>query len=170
MVFFILFTEICCMAKFRLLTLEELQALEKDFIEFLVINGVTADEWEKLKKENVGKAEQIVILFSDVVFETIFRKVEYLEWRSPKEIRSFQCLPHKIVLVGLKAPEDSNADFTEQEFIQQAMRKPDSSFQVYTTEKEYAKEREIELFEMTKIGCTISDGKLFKAICLAFPE
>ena len=80
------------MAKYRLLTLDELQELEHEFINYLILNGIEAKEWEKLKTEDKPAAEKIVELFSDVVFEKIFRKVEYLEQRNSKEIRCFQCL------------------------------------------------------------------------------
>ena len=45
------------MAKYRLLSSDELKALEKEFVEYLVVNGITADEWERLKKEENDKAK-----------------------------------------------------------------------------------------------------------------
>jgi hypothetical protein len=158
------------MAKYRLLTIDELQALEKEFIDFLILNGIEAKDWEKLKVNDKPAAEKVIELFSDVVFEKIFRKVEYLEQRSTKEIRSFQCLPDKLVLVGIKAPASSHADFNNPDYISSVIKNPTEEFDVYTSEKVYAVQREVELFEMTQTGCTISDGKLFKAICLIFPH
>jgi hypothetical protein len=157
------------MAKYRLLSIDELQALEKEFIDFLILNGIEAKDWEKLKMNDKPAAEKVIELFSDVVFEKIFRKVEYLEQRSTKEIRCFQCLGDKLVLVGIKAPAGSNADFNNSEYISSIMKNPAEEFDVYTSEKVYSKQREVELFDMTQAGCTISDGKLFKAICLIFP-
>lgn len=158
------------MAKYRILSLEELQALEKEFISYLILNGIDAGDWEKLKKEDKPAAEEIVEQFSEAVFEKIFRKVEYLEWISPKEIRTFQCLREKIVLVGIKATPESEADFTNPDYIKRTLENPQRDFKIYSTEKEYNKQREEELFEMTTYGCVISDGKLFKALCLSFPQ
>ena len=153
--------------KFRLLAKDELQALEKEFIDYLVVNGITASDWEKMKVDQHEKAEEIVMLFSDVVFESIFRKVQYLEFRQAREIICFQCLPDKLVLVGMKAGDSPEVDFNSQEFINKAMVDPPSDLQVYTTNKPYKKTREIELFEMTLAGCIISDGRVFKALCLS---
>lgn len=158
------------MAKYRILTLDELQGLEKEFVEYLILNGIHADDWEKLKRENVDSANKVIELFSDVVFETIFRKVEYLEERSAKEVRSYQCLADKMVLVGIKAEAGSTANFNNPEYIKEVINNPRETFDVYTSEKAYRKQREVELFEMTETGCTISDGKLFRAICLTFPK
>lgn len=35
--------------KYRRLTAEELSGLEKEFVHYLIINGIDAQEWEKLK-------------------------------------------------------------------------------------------------------------------------
>ena len=155
------------MPKYRSLSLEELHALEKEFVEYLILNGIIADDWEKLKKDDRDKADQIIDLFSDVVFESIFRKVEFLEFRKAKELRTYQCLADKLILVGMKADPLSDTDFTDPAYIQKASQAPPDSLKVYTIEKPYSKERELELFEMTEAGCMISDGRTFKILCLA---
>ncbi|MBV6645873.1 MAG: hypothetical protein KI790_10510 [Cyclobacteriaceae bacterium] len=148
--------------KYRRLTTDELEALEKEFVEYLVVNGITADEWERLKEEENDKAEQILELFSDVVFEGIMRKVQFLEYRSVREIRTFQCLPDKLIYAGLVAKEGSEVDFTQSKEINKTQ-----DISIQTSEKPYHKERELELFEMTNQGCEISDGTWFKKIMLA---
>ena len=57
--------------KFRRLTNEELQELEKEFVQFLVSNTVTADDWEKIKEDNPERAEGLIEIFSDIVFEKV---------------------------------------------------------------------------------------------------
>ena len=154
------------MPKYRLLTTEELHELEKEFVEYLVINGLDSDKWTELNANDPEAAAKVVALFSDVVFEGIMRKVNYLEFRAPDQLMAFQCLPDKLVLVALEAPEGS--DLTNPEFYQQAMSGQVDGIRAYTTDKAYSKPREEELFAMTEKGCTISeDGALFKALCMA---
>ena len=156
------------MPKYRLLTIEELNDLEKEFIDFLVINGVTADEWEKLKKDEKEKAEKILEQFSDVVWEGVLRKTKFLEHRSPQEIRAFQCLNGKIILMGLKI-EDQSIDLRTKEGYAQLKDNPPKS-SVYTTEKIYTKKREEEMFSLIQSGANLSDGELFKSIALLVAE
>lgn len=144
--------------KYRMLTNDELQELEKEFIEFLVLNGIVADDWEKIKKEEKQVAENLIILFSDVVIEGSMRKIKFLEFRHRNEILMFQCLPEKIVLVGLES-SDKSVDFSKDELLNLA-ESPDLS--VYTKEKDYKESREMELFKMVQNGSMISDGSLFK--------
>ncbi len=158
------------MAKYRPLSLEELQELETEFVNYLILNGIIAEDWEKLKKEEPSKASHIIELFSDMVFETILRKIRFLEFREPKEIRTFQCLDEKLVMVGMKADPSSDADFTDPSYIQRSAQNASDRLNIYFKEKAYTKTREQELFEMTEAGCLISDGKLFKTLSLAIPK
>lgn len=153
--------------KYRRLTREELEPLEKDFIDFLVVNGITADEWEKMQKETPDTCTQVIDQFSDVVFEGIMRKVQYLELRTPTSLKVFQCLPDQLVLVGMDAPDDSGANFMDSSYLQKAAETPPEGLKVYTKTKSYADAREKELFDMTQKGCTITDDRLFKALCLS---
>ncbi len=155
------------MSDYRLLSLEELQEMENEFVNYLVVNGIAAEDWERMKNIEPAKAERLIELFSDMVFETIMRSVQFLEYREKKELITFQCLGDKLVLVGMKAEEDTDADFTSQEYIKKAMVSPPDGLKVYTSEKKYQKKREIELFEMTQRGCFITEGNLFKTLCLA---
>ena len=41
--------------KYRYLTDQELQILEKDFVQFLVANGIDNDEWVRVNKESKRK-------------------------------------------------------------------------------------------------------------------
>jgi hypothetical protein len=156
------------MPKYRHLTKEELDALQKEFVEFLVVNGITADKWTAIKEHKKEVAEEVIEQFSDVVWEGVLRKAKFLEHRSPQEIRTFQCLPEKIVLMGLKV-NNENIDLTTVEGFK-AVQQNTPQATVYSSEKEYNKKREEELFEMIQNGCEITDGAFFKRIALAVAE
>ena len=152
---------------YRLLSREELLELEKEFVEYLVLNGIAADDWEKMKINDHEGAERIIELFSDVVFEGILRKVQYLEYRAEDFVHTFQCLDDKLVLVAMECEGgEDEVNFMDSEFIQQAAVRPPENLIVNTNSKPYSKTRELELFDMISAGCTISDGSLFKTLCL----
>lgn len=158
------------MPEYRRLSQEELHELQKEFIEYLVINGITAEDWEQMKTSDLAKAEKVIDLFSDVVFESILRKTAFLEYRDKTSLRVFQCLEDKLVVVAMEAPGSADADFTDASYIQKAVVEPPQLLRVYTTEKAYGRKREAELFEMLQTGCVITDDKLFKTLCLALPR
>lgn len=151
--------------KYRVLTLDELQELEKEFIEFLVVNGIVAEDWEKLKKERSEKAEDLLVLFSDVVFEGILRSIQFLEFWYKDKVHCFQCLDKKMILVGMVAKENSEIDFLEWD-VSFLRTDQINSFQVFTVEKNYETEREWELFKLMETGAKKSNGALFKQLAL----
>jgi hypothetical protein len=154
--------------KYRLLTWEELLELEKEFIEFLAVNGIDGQEWSRIKGENPEKSDRFIELFSDVVFEASMRKVKFLEMRSKHHLVCFQCLEKELVAVGMRDPmQRDEIDFTDSNFIQNSASKPPGNLEVYTNTKKYDSQREIELFELTTKGAVITDNKLFNSLCLA---
>ena len=70
------------MKKYRILTLEELDLLKKDFIEFLVVNGITGEDWEEIKLINPENRDKVVELFSEVVFTKILLQTNFLELKT----------------------------------------------------------------------------------------
>lgn len=158
------------MPKYRLLNQEELASLEKEFVDYLVVNGIVADDWVKMKEAEIEQANAIIATFSDVVFEAILRKAKYLEIRGSHFIYCYQCNENQLVLVALETPESSEVDFTDSDYVARAMKNPPASLKVYSTNKPYTKTRELELFDMIQAGCAMTDDKLFKALCLVLAE
>ena len=154
------------MEKYRSLTTAELIEFEKEFISFLVVNGIEATEWEQIKQTEPKKAEAIVAQFSDVIFESIFRKTMFLEHISSKSIKCFQCLKDEFVLVGLDANADSDINFIGEQPIESIIINNTKSLQIYQTKKKYTKTREKEMFDLMEIGAKLSKGDLFKHISL----
>lgn len=150
--------------KYKRLSEEELQMLEKEFVNFLIINGITAEDWEKLKKDEPGKASEIVDHFSDVIYETWLRKINYLEMILPQEILCFYYQPGQAVLVGLSTT-DASVDFTTMTDLSEADLIK-SSTEIYTQTKVYSKTREEEMFELLEKGAKPSDEKLFNILCM----
>ena len=156
------------MAKYRHLSKDELDALQKEFVEFLVVNGITADKWIAIKEHKKEVAEEIIEQFSDVVWEGVLRKANFLDLRNQKELLTFQCLPEKLIVMGVKV-KDTDVDITTETGFEK-LKKDQLETIFYTSEKKYFKKREEELFEMIQNGCEITDGALFKRIALAIAQ
>lgn len=148
------------MSKYRVLSQEELASMEGDFVKFLVLNGIVADDWTKLKENDAEAAEGIIASFSDVVFEQILRKTAYVEHISELDIFCIQCLEDKMVLVGAKSDGSINFKSTDPSAIN------GDGVKVFTTEKKYNGDRQKEIFDLLQNGYQISEGTLFKKLCL----
>ena len=58
---------------------EELQALEKEFVAFLIVNGIEGDRWKLINETNPKEAQELVKLFSQVVWKKIIDNTKYVK-------------------------------------------------------------------------------------------
>ena len=131
------------------------------------MQSIPADSWEKMKSEEPVRVEELIEKFSDVVFEKTLSNIEYLEFKTPNDIKTFHCLPEKIVMMGLFVEGNIEVDFRGNHSSEKLMEliKNKASLKLYSAEKTYKGDRLQELFKMMENGCLISkDGALFKTL------
>ena len=149
------------MTNYRKLSLEELQLFEKEFTEYLAINGINANYWQEIKQNDINKAEKIIDSFGEVIFNSILLKIEYIEFVTPHDIKYFYYGKEKAELIGLQSQE---IDLSDNQKVIEAITNKEGKMSRYKTEKPYSQKREIELFTMLKNGCQPCDGKVFKLL------
>ncbi|MEE9439460.1 MAG: DUF6495 family protein [Saprospiraceae bacterium] len=149
------------MAKYRNLTIEELESLNEDFVKFLVLNGITGEDWVKLKEKEPENAEGICSAFSDVVFTKILTNCKYLEKHLPKFLVSIFCDKQTMYLQGIEAAESTAIDFTKKEDFEKLKSSPIEGLQKISSQKDYSKNREEEIWDMLQNGFYISDQKMY---------
>jgi hypothetical protein len=154
--------------KFRRLTNEELQELEKEFVQFLVSNTVTADDWEKIKEDNPERAEGLIEIFSDIVFEKVIGNIQYLEHRTPKNLRAYYCVSDRIYMLGILVEGESDLDLSKNdppEIMMEKLQKSGANLKVFSGEKKYKQEKALEIYALMQEGALIShDGNMFKLL------
>lgn len=150
--------------KYKRLRPEELQALEKEFVNFLASAQITGPDWEKMKEQELEKANELIEVFSDLVYDKVLRKIKFLEFRDAKTLNIFNCTEEKIKLLGLRVNESSTLDLTAPDVLSKWNQNNSGSVTVVRTEKNYSKERELEMFELLETGCLITDDKLYNLL------
>jgi hypothetical protein len=149
------------MSLYRELTIEELKHFEQEFKEFLAVNGINSDLWIELKKNDLEKVNQLISSFSDVIYNSVLLKMEYVEFATEKDIKYFYYGKDKAELIGL---ESDSVSFLDKDAVLKAIEENKVSIKAYRTNKEYTQTRESELFTMIKNGCQPSDGKMFNIL------
>ena len=76
--------------KYRRLTKEQFEELHQEFINFLATQSITGEEWTKIKAEQPKVAEEEMDIFSDLVWEGVLGKVEFLENIAPQHMYFFK--------------------------------------------------------------------------------
>jgi len=88
--------------KYERLTQEQLDEMNKEFINFLASQSITNEEWENIKTNKPQVAEDELDVFSDLVWEGVLNNVNYLEHFSPQQLFLFEFTDQHIDLIGIK--------------------------------------------------------------------
>lgn len=153
--------------KFRRLSLEELEELRSEFINFLAVNGYGADDWESFQKMNDPRHDEMILLFSDMVMEKVLVNIKFLEHRSENSLMLFNCLSEELLLTSVNITKDVGVSFNDQEAIKIVLetdRLEDGLLSHFSTTKRYTKSREEDIFELTQGGCMVITEEYYKKI------
>jgi hypothetical protein len=151
--------------KYQRLNTSELDNLREDFIRFLASQGIDAEGWQRMKSENLDGAEEIIDIYSDLVYDQALSKCVYLEHVSAKEFKAIEFRDNETWVQGIRVKSNSDINLNTdkfQESVQEGLTR--NEIEVFTAQKEYNKIREQEMFEWIKKGAYMTDDKWFKEI------
>lgn len=151
--------------KYKRLSSEELQELQPEFVNFLATNQVTADDWVNLKASNMDRVDDLIDVFSDMVFENVLKKIKYVEHVTRQDWMVFHCKEEGLHMIGIQLSDESGLDLTDPDFFEQWNAAPDSvGITMYSKESTYTEEREKIIFQLLESGCSIAEEKLFNTL------
>lgn len=152
--------------KYRMLTSEELTHLEEDLKQFLIINHVYKEEWERMNRDTPEIAKNLVGLFSDQVLQRVYENILYLEHRSKDACLVFKLGTVAIEMIGLQK-KDANStlvNFETPESIHDALTIYPKEIGFFKHTKAYSKQREEEIHQMVEQGCVKSSDEFWKLL------
>ncbi|NJB35908.1 DUF6495 family protein [Croceivirga sp. JEA036] len=148
--------------KYRRLTKEQLEELHQEFINFLATQSITATEWEQLKKDKPAVAEEELDVFSDLIWEGVLNKVNYLENISERHMHLFHLEEKEMKLISVKVM-NPEIDLRTKEGFGWFKKNWQSDFVEYlTASKAYSHDKNVDKFELIKQGAVITKGELYQ--------
>lgn len=148
--------------KYARLSISDLKDLEKEFIEFLILNGIVAEDWESIKKEKKDKAELIIDQFSDTVWEGILRKTDMLELRR-KDFLTLCYTKENVLYTLVIKSNDENIDFTLDKDIEKVITEMDNH-EVTVRQDIITRPVTEQLFDFIKVGFYITKEEKYKSL------
>tara|TARA_R110002051_G_scaffold268573_1_gene328612 strand:- start:605 stop:1075 length:471 start_codon:yes stop_codon:yes gene_type:complete len=147
--------------KYTRLTKQQLEELHKEFINFLATQSITAEEWESIKANKPDVAEEEIDVFSDLVWEGVLTKVEFLENISAQNMHLFQLTNKEMKLISVKVM-NPNIDLSTAEGFEWFKKNWQSDFVEYlTASKAYTDDKNLDKFALIKQGAVITKGDLY---------
>lgn len=150
--------------KYRQLSKEQFLELHNEFSKFLATQQIDVHEWEQIKKEKPEMAEEELNIFSDVVWEGVLSKTNYLEHISEHHINLFKCDENEISRLYIQLKDTSKSFLNSEDFDWFINNPLNEVFEYFRATKSYNSERNMELFKLIEMGSEISKGDLYNAI------
>ncbi|NNF21223.1 MAG: hypothetical protein HKN67_04730 [Saprospiraceae bacterium] len=151
------------MPRYRLLSNNELKHFEKEFIGFLVVNGIQPDLWQRMKEENSNEVEKIVELFSEVIFENIARKTRYLAYINSSQLFVFNFEKDKGCLLIVETDSPPMPTCRSENEILQYIQNHEENLLITFQEKDYIESREEEVFRMMQ-SCMLINSNVYDTL------
>lgn len=147
--------------KYRQLTKEQFEGLHQEFALFLASQSIDVKEWNQIKNEKPTVAEDEMNVFSDVVWDDVLTKTNYVEHFSETSANLFKCDATEIHRIVIKI--NWNINLLTQDGFEWLMKNPmDNSVDIFKGSKVYQSERNLEIFDLIEKGSNISKGEIFE--------
>ncbi|WP_086477750.1 MULTISPECIES: DUF6495 family protein [Arenibacter] len=148
--------------KYTRLTKEQLEELHQEFINFLATQSITAEEWETIKKERPHVAEEELDVFSDLIWEGVLSKVQFVENISAQHMHLFHMEEKEMKLISVKVM-NPEVDLKTKEGFAWFKKNWQSDFVEYlTASKAYGEDKNLDKFNLIKQGAVITKGELYE--------
>ncbi|MFP2997563.1 DUF6495 family protein [Spongiivirga sp. MCCC 1A20706] len=147
--------------KYERLTKEQFEELHQEFINFLATQSITAEEWKDIKASKPEVAEQELDVFSDLIWEGVLSRVEYLENISSSQMHLFFLDDHQMRLIAVKVLNPSIDLTTKDGFAWFKKNFLTDQVEMMTASKSYTEDKNKDRFELIKKGAVITKGELF---------
>ena len=148
--------------KYTRLTKEQFEELNQEFINFLATQSITANEWKEIKEQKPEVAEEELDIFSDLVWEGVLSKVDYLENIAPQHMYLFYAGETQLRLIGLKIKREEIDLSTKEGFAWLRENLMSDEVELFNADKSIETDKNKKIFELIKQGSTITKGELFK--------
>lgn len=147
--------------KYSRLSKEQFEELHQEFINFLATQSITADEWKEIKANKPQVAEQELDVFSDLIWEGVLRRVQYIEHISPRQLHLFHFTEADMRLIALKINNDEEDLTTSEGFQWFRDNLLSDAVEFYTSRKDYSDDPSADKFKLIEQGGNITKGELF---------
>ncbi|MGS2738077.1 DUF6495 family protein [Sinomicrobium sp. M5D2P17] len=148
--------------KYRRLTKEQLEELHPEFINFLATQSITANEWAKIKEEKPGTAEEELDVFSDLIWEGVLAKTEYLENISARQMHLFYMTDKEMKLIAIRILNPDIDLTTKIGFGWFKKHFMTDMVDIMTATKAYSTDKNKDKFELIEKGGAITRGELYR--------
>ncbi len=148
--------------KYARLSKEQFESLNEKFALFLAAQSIDKIQWDQIKSQNPSLTEELLDLFSDMVWDQSLDKIIYLENRSDHHLFLFKCENARIDLILIKLKEDCPSLMQKDYKHWLAGHLSDPRVAIFESSRSFPEDFKGEMFKLMNKGATISQGEIYE--------
>ena len=148
--------------KYTRLSKEQFESLHEEFALFLASQSIDKFQWDHITKENPNLTDELLDLFSDMVWDQSLEKINYLENRSDHHLFLFKCEDARIDLILIRVEEDCPSLLQKDYKHWLARNLSDPRVTIYESSRTFKNTFKEEKFNLMNKGATITDGEIYE--------
>lgn len=148
--------------KYARLTKEQLEELKPEFVNFLATQSITGEEWATIKEKQPLVAEEEIDVFSDLVWEGVLSKAQYLEHISPNQMHLFLLGDKNMSLIAVKVNKEDIDITTAEGYAWLKENLGDDNVVFMSASKDYNEDHNVDKFKLISEGAVITRGDLYR--------
>jgi hypothetical protein len=148
--------------KYARLSKEQFESLHEEFALFLATQSIDKKQWDQIKTENLTLTDELLDLFSNVVWDQSLDKITYLENRSDHHLFLFKCLDKRIdlILIQLESNCPSLSEKDYKRWLGEHLTDPQVS--IFESNRIFNEDFKKEKFKLMEQGALVTDGATFE--------
>ena len=150
--------------KYHKLTHEQFEELHHEFAVFLATQGLDYSNWANIKESEPKYVDDLLDLFSDLVWDKIISECKFLEHISRDQLFLFKNDDDKASAIVVKV-SNKEIDFASSEGFEWILKHFDSdNVTIYMGSKSYDLSKNDFVYSYLKKGAIQTDGHRFKVL------
>lgn len=155
------------MIRYRRLSIDELETMQREFVLYLVTQGIEASDWEKLKETDLIKADKLIDKFSDHVFEKIVSEMTFLDLIDEHKAILIHCHKDRMSRLCLAGGSEEGIDVLAQ--LIDSDKSLSMNSEVLFDQVSYSQDgRNHDIYKLLNLGFTKSNGDFYKKLSLHY--
>jgi hypothetical protein len=150
--------------KYSRLSKEQFESLHEEFALFLASQSINKVEWDKIKMDPSKLTEELLDLFSDLVWEESLEKITYLENRSDHHLFLFKCIDACIDLILIQLETDCPSLLQKDYKHWLAKHLTDPRVSIFESSRIFDENFKEEKFKLIRKGASVTDGVTYEDI------
>ena len=148
--------------KYSRLSREQFESLHQEFALFLAAQSIDKTQWNQIKSDNLSLTDELMDLFSDMVWDQSLDKITYLENRSDYHLFLFKCENARIDLILIRVEKDcpSLMDKDYKQWL--AKNLSDPRVDIFESSRTFQETLKEEKFKLMNQGAKVSNGETFE--------